>query len=236
MRLEDIGQKVGLSGERVRQILKEAGFPRINTRTNAAKQREKYILSHPAMTNKELTELLVAPANEVNRVRSTNNVVPPEKTLEWRLDKYSNKSKHGCWRWTGYRDPLGYGRMSIATKSGYAHHAAWICANGAITKGMHVLHKCDNRKCVNPKHLYLGTHQDNMRDREMRGRGGGRKLTALQVKTVRRMIKEKITYARIACYFEVSTNTVDRVKANQPPSIPHRKLRKSTLCTPPNKH
>jgi hypothetical protein len=52
------------------------------------------------------------------------------------------------------------------------HRVAWVFTNGSIPKGMMVLHKCDNRKCVNPDHLYLGTHCDNMKDVVDRGLSG----------------------------------------------------------------
>ena len=73
-----------------------------------------------------------------------------------------------CWEWQRYVDHGGYGRIRYNGKSFYTHQYSWIIFNGAIPPGMHVLHHCDNPSCVNPNHLYIGTHQDNMRDREAR--------------------------------------------------------------------
>lgn len=75
-----------------------------------------------------------------------------------------------CWIW----DPLeenGYGRFSYKNKRAAAHRVAWIIANKKeIPKGLCILHRCDNKACVNPGHLFTGTHLDNMRDKVKKGR------------------------------------------------------------------
>jgi hypothetical protein len=76
----------------------------------------------------------------------------------------------GCWLWNRSLDDLGYGRISFLKNRLTAHRFSWIVHYGNIPDGMHVLHKCDVRNCVNPDHLYLGTHQQNMKDRDSRGR------------------------------------------------------------------
>lgn len=72
-----------------------------------------------------------------------------------------------CWVWLG-NPSLSYGYF----KGVYAHRYVWKMLNGAIPKGMLVLHECDNGKCVNPGHLFLGTAQDNMDDKMAKGRQG----------------------------------------------------------------
>jgi hypothetical protein len=79
-----------------------------------------------------------------------------------------------CWIWTG-SCPEDYGRFFFEGRIQKAHHVAWKLTVGPIPKGdgyhgICVLHRCDNRKCVRPDHLFLGTHQDNMADREAKQR------------------------------------------------------------------
>lgn len=75
-----------------------------------------------------------------------------------------------CWLFRGSHTNLGYGIIHAAGEK-RAHRLAWVLFNGPIPNGMHVLHKCDVRCCVNPDHLFLGTHADNMRDMTQKGRG-----------------------------------------------------------------
>lgn len=89
------------------------------------------------------------------------------------FEEWIDKSGEGCWRWTGALDRYGYGqfRSRIASRVSYEHFI------GPIPTGLCVLHRCDNPACVNPAHLWLGTHTDNMRDKAAKGRHQGQRKT-----------------------------------------------------------
>ena len=80
-----------------------------------------------------------------------------------------------CWPFHGASVPAGYGKLSVGRKASRkeylpAHRVAWTATYGDIPDGLYVCHQCDNPPCCNPRHLFLGTHQDNMRDMISKGR------------------------------------------------------------------
>lgn len=81
-----------------------------------------------------------------------------------------HKMDSGCWHFTGYINKAGYGQIKIINNVIHAHRASWILHNGHVPSGLLVCHKCDNPKCVNPDHLFLGTHKDNAIDMVIKGR------------------------------------------------------------------
>lgn len=78
----------------------------------------------------------------------------------------------GCIEWQGSISQAGYGQISIDCKSVLVHRLSWNIFNGKIPKGLFICHKCDNPKCCNPDHLFLGTPKDNMQDAWAKGRMG----------------------------------------------------------------
>lgn len=76
----------------------------------------------------------------------------------------------GCHIWTGYTDEDGYGVISANGKNQRAHRVSYVFSNGEIPEGLQIRHTCDNRPCVNPAHLLVGTTQDNTGDMMSRGR------------------------------------------------------------------
>jgi hypothetical protein len=88
------------------------------------------------------------------------------------LERFSRKidKSTGCWLWTGAINPKGYAKMRFEGRAVDAHRVSWNLHRGSIPDGLFVLHRCDVRHCVNPEHLFLGTHQDNMDDMQAKGR------------------------------------------------------------------
>lgn len=142
--------------------------------------------------------------------------------------KVKRMKSNECWEWIGYLKPDGYGlTRNINMKKHNAHRVAWEIIHGEIPKGegYHgycVLHKCDNRSCVNPSHLFLGTHKDNMRDMVSKGRlnrkgenNGRAKLTLNDVNKIRRLYKGKRgEQTALGKQFGVAQNTIRDIVFN----------------------
>jgi hypothetical protein len=120
----------------------------------------------------------------------------------------------GCWEWTGARHRDGYGQVKIGGRVKKAHRVAWALANGPIPSGGCVLHSCDNRACVRPSHLFLGTHSDNMADMAAKGRAVSptAKLTQEDVQLIKGRLAVGHRQVDIAHDFGVSQSQISHIR------------------------
>lgn len=142
----------------------------------------------------------------------------------------------GCWNWSAATFHHGYGCFGVKVADGkyktrYAHRLAYEELVGPIVDGLFVLHKCDNRRCVNPEHLFLGTQVDNMRDCSAKGRKPGKrlfgeenyaaKLSDAKIKIIR-YVGKSLSQQRLGDVFGVSQTMIGCVLRGK--SWPHVKV------------
>lgn len=147
-------------------------------------------------------------------------------TLEERFWRWVKKTD-SCWLWTGATTNCGYGVINDGTrKLVRTSRLSYSLANGPIPDGKLVLHRCDTPACVNPAHLFIGTHADNTRDMYSKGRGVPpplhcgvnqhlAKLTANKVRQIREMKLAGHTGVKLARQFGVSTTVISLVSRRQ---------------------
>jgi len=147
----------------------------------------------------------------------------PTMPLSERLyAKVNINGRTGCWEWSG-ATRRGYGRLTVGSRtngtrrSESAHRVSFNLAKGAIPNGMEVCHVCDNPKCINPDHLFLGTKADNAHDRDRKGRNivhtgeeqSRAKLTRRTVQAARwERAMNGTSYQKLADKYGVSKRTI----------------------------
>lgn len=121
----------------------------------------------------------------------------------------------GCWLWTG-TIVNGYGTLTLNRKTGQkAHRTSYEAYKGEIPEGMHVLHKCDVRCCINPDHLFLGTNADNVADKVAKGRQAVMQRTRYSPDEVRAVREATGSQREIARRLGVSKSMVHAIRTNQ---------------------
>jgi hypothetical protein len=140
-------------------------------------------------------------------------------------EKWCPEPFSGCWLWTAGCASRGYGYFKAAGIMQYAHRVAWQLYRGLVPDGLLVLHSCDTTLCVNPAHLFLGTHGDNTRDAFSKGRqrapvnpdprgekNGRAKLSASDVIGIR---KSTDSCRKTAAKYPVGFGTIARIRSGQ---------------------
>lgn len=135
------------------------------------------------------------------------------------------KNPTGCWEWQAYLHPGGYGRTKISSKETVlVHRKVYEEIHGVnLDEKTLVCHKCDNRKCVNPDHLFIGTHLDNIHDAMSKGRIKGMKnekhprakLNWKMVDEIRKLRSERFTVMNISKLFDVNHSTISGICRNK---------------------
>lgn len=141
-------------------------------------------------------------------------------------DRFANKIifTKDCWLWKAAVGNSGYGKYRFGKKQVYAHRYSWSLFFGEIPAGMEVLHKCDVRTCVNPKHLFLGTQKENMEDKVKKGReargedNGFSKLTKQEVEEIRQLYvygSSQFSQRALAKKYKVHQKTIFNIVNNK---------------------
>jgi ribosomal protein L31E len=132
---------------------------------------------------------------------------------------------NGCWLWKRYKNNAGYGQSDFKGKHILAHRLSYLTFVGKIPNNLHVLHNCDNPACVNPKHLFLGTHQDNMNDKVNKNRQAS-KVNKKEVDEIRTLYSVELaerakgkdfqlTQKELAKRFRVSQTEINHIVNNK---------------------
>lgn len=150
---------------------------------------------------------------------------PPWQVRLW--DRIKMAPGDLCWEWQGPVGNRGYGQLQVNGRHQNAHRMSWVSVHGPIPAlntyhGTCVLHRCDNRRCCNPSHLFLGTAKDNSHDRDQKGRNNSpkgsshwkAKLTEEKVEAIRSLIGS-MSMTEIGKRFGVTRSTISFIKSGK---------------------
>lgn len=142
----------------------------------------------------------------------SNNLTPILDRFYAKVEKQEN----GCWNWTGSLSKKGYGHFLIRcfTKK-LAHQVSFLLFKGDIPPKCFVCHSCDNPRCVNPEHLWIGQAADNTKDMILKKRFFHRKLNTEDVINIRKLIKDGMKLIEIAKMYNVRKDHVSHIKTRQ---------------------
>lgn len=135
----------------------------------------------------------------------------------FRVHLSSHLNANGCWDWQGRINTEGYGKITIKNRQISAHRLSMRITTGYFSPYM-ILHKCNNRRCVNPNHLYEGTAAQNAKDRDkdktqVRGeKAHNAKLNTNQVIEIKNFLRDGVSPKRLAILCQVSTRTISQIR------------------------
>lgn len=148
-------------------------------------------------------------------MRTNNKALIPVEIRFWGKVQKSES----CWNWTGAVRSSGYGVMQSGRRGEgliVAHRFSFELHNGPIPSGLFALHKCNNKLCVNPRHLYVGDHSANLRDAWRDGLRKPFKISLAAVKQIRAKFSAgAITQTLLAKQFRVSISMVNAIVRNK---------------------
>ena len=161
-------------------------------------------------------------------IKNIDDILNPQyiecfnKLLEC-VDKFSSIKNGDCIEWSGSLDNNNRAKIRCGKNFTTAARVVFVVKNKSPLKNLHVLHKCDNPKCVNPDHLFLGTHKDNMLDKENKNRGNRKnpvrgekcsfaKIKAKDVLEIRSSDKK---YEELSKIYKISIAQVSRIRNNK---------------------
>jgi hypothetical protein len=150
----------------------------------------------------------------------------PSDVLKRFWAKVLKQPGDGCWEWIGAKHTGGYGQLRVSGVLKTTHRLSWEIHKGEVPAGLWVLHKCDNRACVRPEHLFVGTGLQNVRDTVAKGRHRGR--TSKDIIAKDNIVQKRIRYLEQALRSQVQFwNLLLNLPSEDPKSFAEATARKA---------